>query len=105
MTREDRSSRPGTAAPADPGGILTSIGLVPYDWRIETDALTWGANAAEVLQIADIGQIATGRGFARSGPRGSRYSAQGSSQSPPGGPSARTRRSSAGVIHSARPSG
>ena len=64
MTRDDRSSRPGTAAPADPSGILTSIGLVPYDWRIETDALTWGANAAEVLQIADIGQIATGRGFA-----------------------------------------
>jgi diguanylate cyclase (GGDEF)-like protein len=64
VTRDDRSSRPGTAAPADPSGILTSIGLVPYDWRIETDTLTWGANAAEVLQIADIGQIATGRGFA-----------------------------------------
>jgi diguanylate cyclase (GGDEF)-like protein len=64
VTRDDRSSRPGTAAPADPSGILTSIGLVPYDWRIETDTLTWGANAAEVLQIADIGQIATGRGYA-----------------------------------------
>jgi diguanylate cyclase (GGDEF)-like protein len=37
---------------------------VPYDWRVETDTLTWGANAAEVLQIADIGQIATGRGYA-----------------------------------------
>jgi diguanylate cyclase (GGDEF)-like protein len=64
VTRDDRSSRPGTAAPADPSGILTSIGLVPYDWRIETDTLAWGANAAEVLQIADIGQIATGRGYA-----------------------------------------
>jgi diguanylate cyclase (GGDEF)-like protein len=64
VTRDDRSSRPGTAAPADPSGILTSIGLVPYDWRIETDTLTWGANAAEVLQIADVGQIATGRGYA-----------------------------------------
>jgi diguanylate cyclase (GGDEF)-like protein len=64
VTRDDRSSRPGTAAPADPSGILTSIGLVPYDWRIETDTLTWGANAAEVLQIADIGRIATGRGYA-----------------------------------------
>ena len=52
MTRDDRSSRPGTAAPADPSGILTSIGLVPYDWRIEADTLTWGANAAEVLHIA-----------------------------------------------------
>jgi diguanylate cyclase (GGDEF)-like protein len=64
VTRDDRSSRPGTAAPADPSGILTSIGLVPYDWQIETDTLTWGANAAEVLHIADVGQIATGRGFA-----------------------------------------
>ncbi|MEN3381614.1 MAG: hypothetical protein V7608_1658 [Hyphomicrobiales bacterium] len=64
MTRDDRSSRPGTAAPADASGILTSIGLVPYDWRIETDTLTWGANAAEVLHIADIEQIASGRGYA-----------------------------------------
>lgn len=64
MTRDDRSSRPGAAAPADPNGILASIGLVPYDWRIESDVLTWGANAAEVLHVSDIGTIATGRGYA-----------------------------------------
>jgi diguanylate cyclase (GGDEF)-like protein len=64
VTRDDRSSRPGAAAPADPDSILASIGLVPYDWRIETDTLTWGANAAEVLHVADIGEIATGRGYA-----------------------------------------
>ena len=66
MTRDARTlpaHRPAVNK-ADPGDILASIGLVPYDWRIDTDTLTWGANAAEVLQIADIGQIASGRGYA-----------------------------------------
>ena len=49
---------------AEPNGILASIGLVPYDWRIDTDALTWGANAADVLQVRDATRIATGRGYA-----------------------------------------
>src|SRR5947209_2107397 len=49
---------------ADPSDILASIGLVPYDWRIDTDTLTWGANAAEVLQVSDLAQIATGRDYA-----------------------------------------
>ena len=63
MPRDDRKSD-ASAAPAGPASILTSIGLVPYDWRIDTDSLTWGANAAEVLQIADVAQISTGRGYA-----------------------------------------
>ena len=71
MTREPRSSiatrlTPGAASagPFDPPGILASIGLVPYDWRIDTDALTWGPNAADVLRVADGATIATGRGYA-----------------------------------------
>lgn len=56
--------RPEPQSPADPSAILTSIGLVAYDWRLDTDVLTWGANAAEVLQIADAAAIATGRGYA-----------------------------------------
>jgi len=49
---------------ADPNGILASIGLVPYDWRIDTDTLSWGANAVDVLQVRDLAQIASGRGYA-----------------------------------------
>jgi diguanylate cyclase (GGDEF)-like protein len=49
---------------SDAGAILASIGLVAYDWRIEADTLTWGANVAEVLQVADLARIATGRGYA-----------------------------------------
>ncbi|MGB9366448.1 MAG: bifunctional diguanylate cyclase/phosphodiesterase [Xanthobacteraceae bacterium] len=65
MTRDARPpAHSATARGADPNGILASIGLVPYDWRIDTDTLTWGANAAEVLQIRDAARIATGRSYA-----------------------------------------
>ena len=65
MTRDARpSAQSATHRGADPNGILASIGLVPYDWRIDTDTLTWGANAAEVLQVRDVTRIGTGRGYA-----------------------------------------
>ena len=56
MTRDARTFPAQSAQRtrgADPNGILASIGLVPYDWRIDTDTLTWGANAADVLQVRD----------------------------------------------------
>jgi diguanylate cyclase (GGDEF)-like protein len=55
---------PAGDQPSDPSRILSSIGLVPYDWRIDTDTIAWGANAAEVLQVRDMAAIATGRGYA-----------------------------------------
>ena len=65
VTRDARpSAQSATTRGAEPNGILASIGLVPYDWRIDTDALTWGANAAEVLQVRDATRIATGRAYA-----------------------------------------
>ena len=65
VTRDARpSAQSATTRGAEPHGILASIGLVPYDWRIDTDALTWGANAAEVLQVRDATRIATGRAYA-----------------------------------------
>ena len=65
MTRDARpSAQSATTRGAEPNGILASIGLVPYDWRIDTDALTWGANAAEVLQVRDATRIGTGRAYA-----------------------------------------
>ncbi len=45
--------------------ILRSIGDVAYEWRLDTDTLTWSANAAAVLGVADIGEIASGQTFAR----------------------------------------
>ncbi len=65
VTRDARpSAQSATTRGADPNGILASIGLVPYDWRIDTDTLTWGANAAEVLQVRDVTRIGTGRSYA-----------------------------------------
>jgi diguanylate cyclase (GGDEF)-like protein len=65
VTRDARTPAQSAAArAADPNGILSSIGFVPYDWRIDTDMLTWGAKAAEVLQVRDVTRIGTGRGYA-----------------------------------------
>jgi len=68
VTRELRTSSATRdtppAASVEPSAILASIGLVPYDWHIDTDALTWGANAREVLRVVDGASIATGRGYA-----------------------------------------
>ncbi len=50
-----------TGAP-NASAILASIGDVAYEWRIDTDALTWSANAAAVLGVSDIG---TGKNYAQ----------------------------------------
>jgi diguanylate cyclase (GGDEF)-like protein len=55
---------PAAVQPSDPTRILASIGLVPYDWRIDNDTIVWGANAPDVLQARAIDAIATGRGYA-----------------------------------------
>jgi len=53
------------AAPLDAAKILASVGEVPYDWRVDSDVLLWGTNAAEVLLIRDIAAVSTGRGYAQ----------------------------------------
>jgi diguanylate cyclase (GGDEF)-like protein len=49
----------------DPIAIIESVGEVVYAWDLASDALTWGENAARVLNISDVNEIATGRAFAR----------------------------------------
>ncbi len=55
---------PVAHAPIDHRAILHSVGEAAYDWRIETDTLTWCANAAQVLGIRDTSLIASGRAYA-----------------------------------------
>jgi diguanylate cyclase (GGDEF)-like protein len=61
--------RPGAretaAEPCKVTDILVSIGEVPYEWDIRSDALAWGANARHVLKVADAAAIATNGAFAR----------------------------------------
>jgi len=51
------------AGTPDAADILRSIGEAVYDWRLDTDALSWSAHVAEVLGLA-AADIATGRAFA-----------------------------------------
>ena len=53
------------AAVPDAAEVLSSIGDVAYEWRLDTDALLWSGNAASVLGVANIGDIASGRSFAQ----------------------------------------
>src|SRR5215813_10806491 len=64
VTRARNFEDSAAAQPGDPNRILASIGLVPYDWRIDTDAIAWGANALEVLQVYDLNVIGSGRAYA-----------------------------------------
>jgi diguanylate cyclase (GGDEF)-like protein len=54
-----------TAGVPDAAEILRSIGDAAYEWRLDTDALTWSSNAATVFGIADINELANGASFAR----------------------------------------
>jgi diguanylate cyclase (GGDEF)-like protein len=49
----------------DAAEILRSIGDAAYEWRLDTDTLTWSANAAAVLGLDDIGDIGSGQAYAR----------------------------------------
>jgi len=51
------------AVAIDHGAIITSVGEVAYEWRLDTDAISWGANVGEVL--GDPSAIASGRAFAQ----------------------------------------
>lgn len=59
VTRFDQSlQNPNTAE------ILRSVGDVTYEWRLDTDILSWSDNAGAVLGI-EMAEIASGRAFAR----------------------------------------
>jgi len=61
-----RSEDGAAAAPAiDATRIVASVGELPYEWQIATDRLHWGDRAHEVLGIANMSAISTGRGFAQ----------------------------------------
>jgi diguanylate cyclase (GGDEF)-like protein len=70
VTRIDTTT--GSGQPAATSGVpfqshevFAAVGEAPYEWRIDSDALAWGANAAEVLKITDLALIASGRAFAK----------------------------------------
>ncbi len=60
-----RESQRASRTDLDAAQILASVGEVAYDWRIDSDVLLWGDNAADVLLIPDVAAISTGRGYAQ----------------------------------------
>jgi diguanylate cyclase (GGDEF)-like protein len=60
----EQRSGPAASAVSLAHPIFTSVGEVPYEWHIESDTLTWGPNAATVLEVPDGSAIASGRAFA-----------------------------------------
>lgn len=50
--------------PVDPRSILSSIGEVVYGWDIQSDALSWGPNAAEVFGALPEQAMQRGLAFA-----------------------------------------
>lgn len=51
-------------ARVDPRNLLSSIGEVVYSWDIQSDALQWGPNAADVLGPIPAAAMSRGLGFA-----------------------------------------
>lgn len=51
-------------ARVDPRHLLSSIGEVVYSWDIQSDALQWGPNAADVLGPVPAAAMSRGLGFA-----------------------------------------
>jgi diguanylate cyclase (GGDEF)-like protein len=56
---------PATGNTLDTAAVLASVGEAPYQWQLNSDALTWGANADAVLMVDDPAAIVSGRLYAR----------------------------------------
>jgi diguanylate cyclase (GGDEF)-like protein len=60
-----RIAAAGSASTLDPVEIFASIREVPYEWRIDSDVLIWGANVGGVLGLSDPAVLGGGRAYAR----------------------------------------
>jgi diguanylate cyclase (GGDEF)-like protein len=62
---EGPASEPAAPAVLDPKQIFLSTGAVPYEWRVATDELIWGANALAILEVPNAALIASGGAYAQ----------------------------------------
>jgi diguanylate cyclase (GGDEF)-like protein len=53
------------ASTLDSHAIFAAIGEIPYEWRIDSDALAWGPNVYTVLAPLDAAALASGRSYAQ----------------------------------------
>ena len=45
--------------------IMASVGEAPYEWSIDSDTLSWGVNACDVLMVRDKATLSNGRAYAQ----------------------------------------
>jgi len=65
MSQRSEQAMVATPAPAlRARDILTAVGEVIYEWSIADDTIRWGDNALDVLGVASLDRISTGRHFA-----------------------------------------
>ena len=60
MTQFERPARGLDAAE-----VLDAVGDAAYEWRLDSDVLRWSDNAAAVLSVSDVADLASGRGYAQ----------------------------------------
>ena len=65
MRRSQKGASVTQIEQPDASEILNAVGDAGYEWRLDTDTLTWSGNADSVLGIADVTEIASGRAFAQ----------------------------------------
>lgn len=61
---EAHNVSPLASSQPDAAAILQSVGQAAYEWRIDTDVLTWDSSVSSVLGIRDTSLIGTGRAYA-----------------------------------------
>jgi diguanylate cyclase (GGDEF)-like protein len=55
----------GNVPALDPLQIFNSVGEVPYDWQIDSDAILWGPNVGDILKVRGFDAISSGRSYAQ----------------------------------------
>jgi len=64
QTQAPESERAAVVSGPDPAVIMASVGETAYEWSIDSDVLTWGRNAADVLMVG-LATISSGRNYAK----------------------------------------
>jgi diguanylate cyclase (GGDEF)-like protein len=59
------SAENSSGAAFDAASIFAAVGEAAYDWRIDSDVLSWSGNAPAVLLVRDAAAISTGRLYAQ----------------------------------------
>ena len=61
----DGIADPGPSADIEPDAVSAVAGEIPYNWRLDSDLISWGRNVGDVLGVSDPTFLASGAAFAQ----------------------------------------